>query len=98
MLLHTVNKSPTADIALDSCLRAAQPNSKLLLLGDGIYAALAGSAWMEKISAHGLDVYALSDDVDARGMSDKLDPSICLVDYPGFVALSVECHAVQSWY
>ena len=99
MLLHTVNKSPATSDALASCLRSAASGSRLLLLEDGVYAAVRGSASMERIGAQSdLPCYALAGDVAARGLQDLIDERIALVDYNTFVRLSVECHGVQSWY
>ena len=99
MLLHTVSKSPANSSALASALRSALPGSHILLLEDGVYAALAGSAALAQlVDSSDIRCYALTEDVAARGLQDLLDPAIELVDYSGFVQLSVECHAVQSWY
>ncbi len=93
MLLHTVSKSPANSSALASALRSALPGSHILLLEDGVYAALA-----QLVDSSDIRCYALIEDVAARGLQNLLDPAIELVDYSGFVQLSVECHAVQSWY
>ena len=44
-----------------------------------------------------LTVYALEPDVKARGMHDKVMEGIKMIDYSGFVDLTVEHNAVQSW-
>jgi tRNA 2-thiouridine synthesizing protein B len=98
MLLHTVSKSPEHQ-ALTSCLATARTGSHVILIEDGVYAAVAGSASCGALkAAGGITVYALSPDVAARGLSGRLDSSIALIDYPAFVQLACECHAVQSWY
>lgn len=99
MLLHTVNKSPESGDALASCLRAALPGAQVLLLEDGVYAARSGSPSAERMAAlPGLRYYALEADVAARGLLGLTAADIELVQYADFVRLSVECHAVQSWY
>ena len=99
MLLHTVNKSPDSSDALASCLRAALPGSQLLLIEDGVYAARDGNeAAGEIAAANGIHCYALEADIRARGLQDMLAENITVLDYAGFVRLSTECHAVQSWY
>ena len=42
-MLHTVNKSPTEKSSLLSCLRLAQSGSDILLIEDGVYAAMSGT-------------------------------------------------------
>lgn len=92
MILHTVSKSPHSSDALSSCLRVAGAEDVILLLEDGVYAAVS-----EIIQAP-CPVMALQPDVLARGLSKRIKPSIKLVDDSGFVTLSIQATAVQSWY
>ncbi len=50
-MLHLVNKSPFERNALDSCLRVAKPGASIMLLEDGVYAALAAAANSEKVTS-----------------------------------------------
>lgn len=98
--LHIVNKSPAERNALDSCLRMAKPGHSILLIEDGVYAALAKSVYAEKISSRMEDFnfYVLGPDVDARGLGDTpLIEGVEVVDYEGFVDLVVELDVSQSW-
>ncbi len=94
MILHTINKSPQ-NPALKACLRVATKDSAILLIEDGVYAALLGPD-LEALLQH--KVYALAPDIKARGLLEKLSPQITLVDYSGFVALVEQYDTVQSWY
>jgi tRNA 2-thiouridine synthesizing protein B len=98
-MLHIVNKSPFQTSTLDTCLRMAQPGSGLLLIEDGIYAATTGSAMESRLrdACTTLKVYALQPDMDARGVTTKLIDGITLVDYSGFVDLTVEYKTSHSW-
>lgn len=98
-MLHIVNKSPFQTSTLDTCLRMAQPGHALLLIEDGIYAATAGSAAEAKLreACATLKVYALQPDMDARGVTGKLMDGVTLVDYSGFVDLTVEYKTSNSW-
>jgi tRNA 2-thiouridine synthesizing protein B len=99
-MLHLVNKSPTERNSLDSCLRLAETGSAVLLLEDGVYAAMANAAYAEAVTARmgELTFYVLGPDVSARGLDDvpMLD-GFNVVDYGGFVDLVVEHDAAQSW-
>ena len=99
-MLHLVNKSPFDRNALDSCLRLATAGSSVLLLEDGVYAALnkATSAEAVKERMHDMTFYVLGPDVSARGLDDtpRID-GINVVDYGGFVDLVVEHEVAQSW-
>ena len=94
MILHTINKSPQ-NSAFKSCLRVAAKDSAILLIEDGVYAAIEGANIVELLQHK---VYALAPDVKARGLLEKLSPQVTLVDYPGFVALATQYDCVQSWY
>jgi tRNA 2-thiouridine synthesizing protein B len=98
-MLHIVNKSSFQTSTLDTCLRMAQPGHALLLIEDGVYAATAGSAAEAKVrtACTTLKVYALQPDMDARGMTGKLIDGVTLVDYSGFVDLTVEHQTSNSW-
>jgi len=99
-MLHTVNKSPLERNTLASCIRLAKPGSAILLIEDGVYAALADakSAELVKSAMKNFNFFVLEPDLRARGMTDKpLVDGINSVDYGGFVELSIEHDAVQSW-
>lgn len=99
MILHTVNKSPQ-DPALNACLRVASSSSAILLIEDGVFAAIdtadQKAPIQQALTRH--KVYALEADVKARGLTEKLAAGVELVDYAGFVALTEYYQTVQSWY
>jgi len=98
-ILHTVNKSPFEASTLETCLRYARDGAAVLLLEDGVYAAVRDTAVAQKIeeALKRVQVYALKPDVEARGMQNRVIDGVRLVDYGGFVDLVVEHNAVQSW-
>ena len=69
-MLHTVNKSPFERNALESCLRLAASGASVLLIEDGVIAALAGTAAGETIAGRRGDLkfYVLGPDIAARGL------------------------------
>lgn len=99
-ILHTVNKSPQERNTLDTCLRLAQKGSSILLIEDGVYAAVAGNKASDLLKARAGDYqyYVLGPDVAARGLTDKPLIENCeVIDYEGFVDLATEHDSVQSW-
>ena len=99
-MLHIVNKSPFERSALDSCLRLAKKGSAILLFEDGVFAALKGCATTDKMSAAARDfnVFVLGPDLSARGFEqDQVVDGVTVVDYGGFVDLTVDRGPVQSW-
>ena len=98
--LHTVNKSPYEKNALDSCLKFSMAGSSILLIEDGVYAAIKGAAAESKITSAMADkkVYALGSDLKARGMTqDRVIDGVEIVDYAGFVDLVTATDKVQAW-
>lgn len=98
-MLHIVNKSPYENNNLASCLRLAQSGHAVLLIEDGVYAAVAGGAKEPALTeaASRIKLYALKPDVEARGMGERLMPGVTLVDYAGFVGLVAEYPTSHSW-
>jgi tRNA 2-thiouridine synthesizing protein B len=98
-MLHTVNKSPFEKNTLDSCLAHVQKGGAILLIEDGVYAAMKGTTVTERLKAAmgQVPVYALWPDIEARGMQDRVIEGIKLIDYDGFVDLVAEYPTVQSW-
>ena len=98
-ILHTVNKSPFDKNSLESCLKHTTEGSAVLLIEDGVYGALKNTAISSDLKSAMLNVsiYALEADVQARGIDSNLLDGIELIDYKGFVELSIKHDKVQSW-
>jgi len=98
--LYTVNKSPFETNSLASCLKFSTAGGSILLLEDGVYAAIKGTAVEADVEAALGDkkVYALVHDVKARGFDeDRVIEGIELIDYAGFVDLAESNDKVQAW-
>ncbi|HFQ15029.1 MAG TPA: sulfurtransferase complex subunit TusB [Rhodobacteraceae bacterium] len=97
-MLHIVNKSPFERQALENCLSVATKGSAILLIEDGVYAALKNTPSGEKLGASSKDlkIFVLGPDLAARGV-DQVIEGAEVVDYGGFVDLTVEYSPVQSW-
>ena len=99
-ILHTVNKSPFERTSLDSCLKFAQPGAAVLLIEDGVYAALTGTSAEDQVkdALNRVKIYVLGPDLKARGFAEgRLINGISVVDYAGFVDLAAETAKVQAW-
>ena len=99
-MLHTVNKSPFERGALESCIRLATKGSSVILIEDGVYGATKGTkaSGMVENAMKDLSFFVLGSDLKARGVDEsRLIDGITVVDYSGFVKLSVENDKVQSW-
>jgi len=99
--LHTVNKSPFERNSLDTCLMVVKNDSSVLLIEDGVAAALQNTTASQSIvqaMAEGVKFAVLGEDLNARGLpADRLIDGISVVDYSGFVQLAADHDNVQSW-
>ncbi len=99
-MLHTVNKSPFSADSLSLCLEYAREGDVVLLLEDGVYAAMKGSnseALMQSALANNT-VVAIGPDLKTRGIvAEKMIQGIQIVGYDGFVDLVANNDKVQSW-
>ena len=98
--LHTVNKSPFDRNSLETCLRLASKGNAVLLLEDGVYGAMKGSnaSGMVEKALSDVSIYVLGSDMKARGVDEsKIIDGIKVIDYKGFVDLTVENDKVNAW-
>jgi tRNA 2-thiouridine synthesizing protein B len=79
--LHVISHSPFGDNRLSSCLRLLGSADGLLLCGDAVYALQPGSAPLASLQARAIGT----------------DDNIRAIDYPAFVALSLDYDKVNSW-
>jgi len=95
-MLHLVNKSPYETCNLETAAAYMQEGDTLLLIEDGIYAAIKAGKASAMLS--GRNVSVLGPDLAARGIGeDKLAEGINVIDYAGFVDLVEANDKVQSW-
>ena len=76
--LYLIDK-PFADTAVG--LAREDPGAEVVLLQDGVYLSV------QALLAAGKKVYAVSSDVDRRGLSGKIGRGVGLIDYPQLVDL-----------
>jgi tRNA 2-thiouridine synthesizing protein B len=99
-MLHIINRSPSSSDALVSCLQKTLPGQAILLIEDGVLAAVINSPWSALLLAKLSTTYwyALSADLRARGIAENtILAGIKILDYAGFVDLTVQYHPIQSW-
>ncbi len=92
------DSSPDLKNDLTSCLAHANTGDAVLLIEDGVYGAISGTDIAQQISSADASIYVLGGDLAARGIaSEKITKGIKVVDYDGFVDLTTEHSAVNSW-
>ncbi len=95
--LHIVNTSSERRAALDNCLRAASPGDTVLLVGNGVFWAVA--SMFEGIARRASDVtcVALAADIASRGIGHLVAGAVQQVDDDTFVDLVAAHHPIVSW-
>lgn len=94
-VLHTIARSPRSAL-LNSCQPTLAQSDALLLLEDGVYYCLDGQALASL--PKGCRVFALREDVRARGLADKLPAAVERVSTKKFVALCCDFDKVVNWF
>ena len=90
-MLHIV-KSPCA---LEELNTVVDVSDDVLLIEGAVYAANPQHRDFAKVK--GLNVSALINDLDARGIANRVSPSVAVLDYRGFVSLTVKHLSSLTW-
>ena len=99
-ILHIINSSPAMHSSLQSCLRVIQKDSAIILIEDAVIAAKKDCHTDQLIKDYckKINLFVLEPDIKARGIkSDQLIQGVELVDYDGFVRLTVKYEGTQTW-
>lgn len=96
MILHTVNSSPMSSFALQDCLAQLADNDLLLLISDAVIAVSATTEQQTTLlQLHdNKRLFVLQADLEARGLTMNIGQ---IVDYQGFVDLSIKCKSQLAW-
>lgn len=95
-MLHILSKSPFhTDLA--ALLRCVKAGDDLLLLQDGVVAALKGSRYLDLLLAAPISISALREDLEARGLAAQISSKIDAVSYNDVVRLTVKHDRQITW-
>lgn len=95
-MLHTLSHSPW-QCDIDGLLRMLAEGDELLLIQDGVLAAIEGSRFVEILNNAPITVSALKEDIAARGLVGQISAKIDVVSYNDFVNLTVKHTTQMSW-
>ena len=89
-MLYTIAKSPF-NCDFMTILRLITEQDAVLLMQDGVIAAMAQSKHVCELQKTGAQLYVLEADVNARGLQNLISAAVSKVNYQGFVRLT-EAH------
>lgn len=92
--LHTISVSPTSGL-LNSCLRLVCPGDGILFIQDGVYHCCP-PCLVDGVSQDNA-LFALREDLLARGLLGKISERITPVGFGRFVELTVDYDKVINW-
>jgi len=89
--LHTVNSSGQ----LSDCTRFLEDGDALLLIEDGVYSLVSDE--LNNLS-ESVTVYALHDDINARGLEKYAQDRSKTISYTEFIQLCCDHPKVINWF
>ncbi|PLK58864.1 sulfurtransferase complex subunit TusB, partial [Candidatus Palibaumannia cicadellinicola] len=93
---YTISRSPyTCDIEI--LLRTIKQEADLLLWSDGVIAGLHNSPILYMLKAAPLTLYALKNDILARGLYNYFSTDIFIISYTEFVSLTEKNQQQIAW-
>ena len=95
-MLHIISTNSDHEVLF----QRIDKGDSLLFVANAVLSLHKNSQSAKTISAYCQDFecYALAADLLARGLAlDKTPPEITIVDYQGFVSLTVEHAVIKSW-
>ncbi|MDV6254143.1 sulfurtransferase complex subunit TusB [Vibrio sp. EA2] len=81
--------------ALESAVAMFSEQDDILLMEDAVYAANPQHPAFHHVK--NATVFALESDIQARGMGNRISPSVTIVSYTGFVNLTVKQEKSLTW-
>nr|WP_113867539.1 sulfurtransferase complex subunit TusB [Brenneria salicis]NMN90320.1 tRNA 2-thiouridine synthesizing protein B [Brenneria salicis ATCC 15712 = DSM 30166]RBP61246.1 tRNA 2-thiouridine synthesizing protein B [Brenneria salicis ATCC 15712 = DSM 30166]RLM30262.1 sulfurtransferase TusB [Brenneria salicis ATCC 15712 = DSM 30166] len=95
-MLHTLSHSPYHS-DMDSLLRCLKSGDVLVLMQDGVIAALAETDMAKRLHAAPVSLYVIQHDADARGIAAQILGSAMLIGYNQFVQLTAQHPQQLAW-
>lgn len=86
-MLYTIATSPF-HCDFTAILRLVTSEDAVLLMQDGVIAAVNQSIHLGELQKSGAQVYALEADVNARGLQNMISDKVILASYRNFVQLT----------
>ncbi|CDL83447.1 sulfurtransferase complex subunit TusB [Xenorhabdus szentirmaii] len=95
-MLYTVSRSPYHD-DFNAMLGLVSDADDVLLIQNGVLLGVNDNRYLNELIRTGAKIYALQEDLNARGLGVRISNSIQVIDYKGFVGLTVKHQQNFAW-
>ncbi|WP_340615809.1 sulfurtransferase complex subunit TusB [Xenorhabdus entomophaga] len=95
-MLYTVSRSPYHD-DFNAMLGLVSDTDDVLLIQNGVLLGISENRYLAELLRSGAGIYALKEDLDARGLFEQISDRVKVVDYRGFVSLTVKHQQNFAW-
>lgn len=95
-MIYTVSRSPYQR-DLYYLMELVTPKDDILFLQDGVTAVIQDSIIFNNLLSQSKNLFVLTNDLSARGLTKKISDIVTLIDYSGFVELTVKHHNHFAW-
>ncbi|MBD2799384.1 sulfurtransferase complex subunit TusB [Xenorhabdus sp. M] len=95
-MLYTVSRSPYHD-DFNAMLGLVSDADDVLLIQNGVLLGVNDNRYLNELIRTGVKIYALQEDLNARGLGERISNSIQVIDYKGFVGLTVKHQQNFAW-
>ncbi|HXK00416.1 MAG TPA: sulfurtransferase complex subunit TusB [Buchnera sp. (in: enterobacteria)] len=95
-MLHTLINSPfKSNMVL--LLNFLKKSDDLLALQDGVLIAVNNNCFLRKLLDSSANLYVLKEDIEARGLCNKITTEFVVIDYQKFVFLTEKHKQQMNW-
>ncbi|MBI6550156.1 sulfurtransferase complex subunit TusB [Xenorhabdus lircayensis] len=95
-MLYTVGRSPYHD-DFNAMLGLVSDADDVLLIQNGVLLGISDNHHLAELLQTGAGIYALQEDLDARGLVEQISDRVMVIDYSGFVSLTVKHQQNFAW-
>ncbi|CAQ82431.1 MULTISPECIES: sulfurtransferase complex subunit TusB [Photorhabdus] len=95
-MLYTVSRSPY-QCDFNAIFNLLTGGDDILFIQDGVLAGIEANRYLPTLINSGITLYALKEDIEARGLLGQVSDKVQVIDYTDFVNLTVKHHQQFAW-
>ncbi|AYA41879.1 sulfurtransferase complex subunit TusB [Xenorhabdus nematophila] len=95
-MLYTVRHSPY-HYDFNAMLSFVSETDDVLLIQNGVLLGINDNRYLTELIRTRAGIYVLKEDLDARGLIEQISNCVKVIDYEGFVSLTVKHQQNFAW-